>query len=284
MEIPEARRRTTRYERRSPALIAQRVKSLVPNALVPYVEDVYCWYKGIGDRRYTGRPGYAYLPPAALRYQVGSIGAEDFVNIGKACARDLETALGRIGKTFQSFRDILDFGCGCGRTLSWLRDYSPACRFHGIDLNPKAISWCRKHMGFADFVVGNPLPPTSYSDNAFDLVYAISVFTHMDEPYQFAWLRELKRITKPHAVLLISVNGESLMRQLPQEESAKVTITGFHAKPSRSLTKIFPEFYTNTYHTKEYIANKWSTDFKIHDHIPQGMNDHQDLVVLERRG
>jgi len=264
--------------------MCRQLKALIPDPFVPLAEDLYCWYKGLGDRKFMARTGCAVLPPAALRYQVGSINPQDFLSTGQTCARDLETALQGLGKTFRDFRHALDFGCGCGRTLAWLRDYSGTCRFDGTDLNAKAIAWCRTTLPFAAFTVNSPQPPLDFPDATFDLVYAISVFTHMDESHQFAWLRELKRLVKRQAILLLSVHGEYCWRQLPPEEIAQVEARGFYAKPSRSLTAIFPRFYTNTYHTRDYIADRWSSYFTLRAYLPRGMNHHQDLVVLENPG
>jgi len=44
------------------------------------------------------------------------------------------------------------------------------------------------------------MPPMSYEDNMFDFVYSISIFTHLPEDMQFAWLQELQRITKPGGI------------------------------------------------------------------------------------
>ena len=51
----------------------------------------------------------------------------------------------------------------------------------------------------------NPLhPPLVYPGEAFDLVYAFSVFTHLPESIQFSWMRELSRVLKAGGYLAIS--------------------------------------------------------------------------------
>ncbi len=40
---------------------------------------------------------------------------------------------------------VLEFGCGCGRTIIWLmRDY-PDVDFNGTDVDSEAIEWYRTH-------------------------------------------------------------------------------------------------------------------------------------------
>ena len=61
------------------------------------------------------------------------------------------------------------------------------------------------------FEANNALPPLLFPDCAFDLVFAISVFTHLDEQYQLAWLAELRRVAQPGAILFSppTVNGRN---------------------------------------------------------------------------
>lgn len=220
------------------------------------------------------------LPPAALRSQVGSAEIEDFLQTGQRCAQDLEAALRAAGKDFSSFTRILDFGCGCGRTIAWLRPHAPAARLHGTDLHEKAIAWCRDHLTFAAFTVNAPRPPLDYPAQTFDLVYAISVFTHLDEEAQFAWLGELRRVIRPQGIALLSVHGRYDWERLPGGHIATVTQAGIYCEPSRSLCPLYREHCHSTYHTKEYILDRWSAYFTILEYRPRGINNHQDLVVL----
>ena len=56
------------------------------------------------------------LPPARLRFRVSeSLSVPQFLQVGERCAMLVEAAadLNQVDR-------ILDFGCGCGRTLRWL--------------------------------------------------------------------------------------------------------------------------------------------------------------------
>ena len=100
---------------------------------------------------------------------------------------------------------ILDFGCGAGRVIRYWHGL-PAAPY-GTDYNPDLIAWCEQHLPFAKFLVNGPGPPLEYPSDFFGLIYALSVFTHLDEAGQIAWIRELRRIAKPGGYILITTHG-----------------------------------------------------------------------------
>jgi SAM-dependent methyltransferase len=212
---------------------------------------------------------WSHLPPAELRYRVGgSPDAEEFVTIGKTCANDVQAAVQKVGRELASFNRILDFGCGCGRTLVHMKTLAPAAQFDGADIDANAIAWCKRNLDFANFTLSKETPPIDYGPDTFDFIYVISVFTHLDEDYQFRWLEELRRIAKPGALLVLTVNGSKNGQ-------------GFFFERSYE-EGLFPAWYQNTYHSKEYVYENFGKYFDVLAHLPRSMNAHQDVVVLRK--
>jgi SAM-dependent methyltransferase len=211
-----------------------------------------------------------HLPPAEMRYRVGaSPDAEEFITIGKTCAADIQSAVLKVGRELGSFTRMLDFGCGCGRTLVHMRNLAPTAQIDGVDIDAQAIEWCKQNLNFASFSVGKETPPTGYAAETFDFIYVISVFTHLDEDYQFRWLGELQRIAKPGALLVFTVNGikdgdKDFVFERSYEEG------------------LFPAWYQNTYHSKGYVRENFGKYFEVLGYFPQSMNAHQDVVVLQK--
>ncbi len=114
---------------------------------------------------------------------------------------------------------ILDFGCASGRFLRHADAFGPAgLECWGCDLAPANIAWLHRHLparihGFANTMV----PHLPFPDNSFELVTAYSVFTHIDALEQ-AWLLELKRVTKPGGILLLTVHNEATWRTIHSED------------------------------------------------------------------
>src|ERR1700680_880714 len=82
------------------------------------------------------------LPPQALRKRVH--GDEDpftFARIGRIVSCDL---IGAINSTFHlgARSHVLDFGCGCGRVMSYFHKLCDDSIFVGTDVDQEAILWC----------------------------------------------------------------------------------------------------------------------------------------------
>ncbi len=104
---------------------------------------------------------------------------------------------------------VLDFGCGAGRVLRQFEREAGSGEFWGCDLYEPTISWLEENLTppFRFYVSeGRPLP---HPDEYFDLVYAISVFTHITDDWA-AWMLDLHRILKPSGFLLATFIGPRL--------------------------------------------------------------------------
>lgn len=243
---------------------------------------VYCRLVGLADPWCVRRAGIPHVPPAFLRERVSrSPRLGSFLLLGRQCARNLEGALAGIGRPLPGFGDVLDFGCGCGRTLLCLGD-RPGCRLYGTDIDAQAIAWCRVHLGFARFTVNAPLPPLDYPATSFDLVYALSVFTHLDEERQLRWQAELRRVLRPGGVLALSVLGRRAREDLPPEDRARIERAGFACLVTDERGGPFPEWNQNAYHTPAYVRDRCATGFRMRAYLPEGLNSRQDLVLREK--
>lgn len=183
-----------------------------------------------------------------------------------------------MGTDLARLERVLDFGCGCGRTLRWLADRYPKTRFHGVDVDADAIEWCDLNIKGSVFIHTTPEPPLPYAYGYFDVVYCFSVFTHLDERMQDAWLVELKRVLKPGGILILTIHGERTAMMLDERGAEAFKRTGFVHQRSRKLRGIVPEWYNTTWHSQGYIVSRLQSLFTDvrYTVVPDGR---QDLVV-----
>lgn len=267
----------------------KKMKPHLPLPVIRVLEFVYyriylkglCLYLDAVERAQCAQKG---VPAASLRYRVnGRPELADFLAQGEACSRDLEKALAGIGRRVDSFAEILDFGCGCGRTLRWFDAGAGATRFSGTDIDAEAIAFCRTGLPQMHFSVNGALPPLPHPDGRFDLIYSISVLTHLDEQYQFRWLEELRRIAAPGGIVMLSLHGRHCWGNLPAELVSRIEGSGFLFSAENVWKGIFPEWYQTAFHTEAYVRDRFSRYFEVLDYLPRGVSDYQDLVILQKR-
>ena len=224
------------------------------------------------------------LPPKRLMFNVAMTrDASEFLKVGERCAGELKAAAAASGLPMTSARRILDWGCGPCRTLRWLIADNDQTDFFGCDVDMRAIDWCLKNARqLAEFRVTPAKPPLPYADNFFDIIYGVSVFTHINANYQALWLAELRRIMKPGALLMLSLMGSSIGEKLPEPERSQFMRNGFHFVPSRVWKGIHSEWYADAFQSEQYVRDEFSKYLTIVAYHQYGMNGHQDLVVLRK--
>lgn len=223
------------------------------------------------------------IPPSRLRERVHGPGdAASFQLVGLFAALDLYRAVRETPIPFGEGR-VLDFGCGCGRVARCVRVLSEDLDLIGSDIDPEAIAWGHNNLATIGRFIMNPhLPPLPFPDRSFDLVYSVSVFTHLPEDMQFAWLAELARVSRPGGYQVHSIHGEELADRLSEANRRRLRQKGF-AYVTGSGTHGLPAFYQTAFHTDDYIRSRWSAHFDVVSIHSRGMAGDQNLVVLRRR-
>ncbi len=119
---------------------------------------------------------------------------------------------------------VLDFGCGAGRVLQQFQAEaeSGGGELWGCDLYEPTIAWLEENLSPLYRFYVSDRRPMPHPDEYFDLIYAISVFTHITDEWA-DWLLELRRILKPGGLLLATFIGprsweRSLHREVAEDE------------------------------------------------------------------
>lgn len=106
---------------------------------------------------------------------------------------------------------ILDFGCSVGRVLRHFEEerVNKGWKLNGIDVQALCIEWLRLHFPEEYCVTtGTVMPHLPYEDNSLDVIYGISVFTHIKYLWDM-WLLELRRVLKPGGLLIQTIHTEN---------------------------------------------------------------------------
>jgi SAM-dependent methyltransferase len=102
---------------------------------------------------------------------------------------------------------VLDFGSGAGRTLRHFLAEAERGEIWGADIDEPSIRWLDENLSPPLHAWRTEmLPPLGLEHGTFDLIWAISVFTHLTDS-STAWLLELHRLLKPGGILIATYMG-----------------------------------------------------------------------------
>lgn len=221
------------------------------------------------------------IPPLRLITLVsGTPDIEWFLSGGKLAVQSIVEIVKKNRLDVGLFSNILDFGCGCGRVI---RHWEPSnfMQLFGVDYNDKLIEWCQQNIPFARFSPNNLTPPLNFDSAQFDLIYALSVFTHLPEDVQLLWIKEMARILRTGGYLILSTHGDRYLDQLDAKEKASFAEGELVVR----VSEIQGSNSYGAYHPEQYIRKIFGSDFEIMDRIKEGAkgNPYQDLYLMRKR-
>ncbi len=269
-----------------PRLLVRRAAARL--GILPSVFGAYRWVREFTPARLIAnnrarsreRSSGVPIPPARLRYLATTTREiSAFLESGRASAQSLRDALDRVGTPFESMRDVLDFGCGCGRVLRhWER--SGRARIHGCDYNPLCVDWISTRLPWVSASVNGLRPPLPYADGSFDFVYALSVFTHLPLDLQEAWMAELHRVLRAGGILAMTTMGEAYTHRLSDAERKRFhdgeIIVRDSSLAGTNLCAVF--------HPEQYVRRNPGRGFEVVDYRASCAPPYvaQDLYLLRR--
>ena len=143
------------------------------------------------------------VPPEQLWDGLGA-NLIEYLSVGKEHADNMRQALAR--QSVEMPDTILDFGCGAGRMIRWLKPEAERGIVWGCDITAEYIHWLQRNLRPPfRFFTSTTLPTLPFPDGYFGLVYAGSVLTHIADLAE-AWLLELRRIIRPGGVAYLTVH------------------------------------------------------------------------------
>ena len=157
------------------------------------------------------------LPPDYLIYESFQINYQKYYTEGSDTAKWLTDHF----KKHIDLKDkrILDWGCGPGRIIRHLPNViGNGCEYLGTDYNKKSIDWCSKNLTNIQFNCNSLNAQLPYYDNYIDVIFGISIFTHLSEQLHYDWYDELYRVLKPNGIMLVTTQGDNFKVKLTDSE------------------------------------------------------------------
>lgn len=218
------------------------------------------------------------LPPGEMRLlSAGTAEPERFVASGRAGLDWLRTTLARHEVSMDDGTDILEFGCGAGRYLRHLSRHAGSVV--AVDYNPYLLAWTKANLRFARFAVCGPRPPLPEPDDLFDIVYAVDVFSHLDESAQVPWFDELARVLRPGGSMVITLHGASKTSNL----STALRRTFGEGRLAVLRPPLSGTNGCAAYHPRAYVERVFGQRLTLLEHTEEAAQElRQDVAVFRK--
>ncbi|MDP1820585.1 MAG: class I SAM-dependent methyltransferase [Acidimicrobiales bacterium] len=182
----------------------------------------------------------------------------------------------------------LELGCGYGRLMRQLVQRVPSERVVGADIDAQGVRFCEAELGVTGIVCDRP--PDELELPTADVLFAVSVISHLDADLVDAVLRLVVRTVAPGGIAVLSTHGPSTLAHLEgygpswpalhDELAADLACQGWAHRTYTGLGRA----YGLTWHDPEFLLARIRTlagdalaDVEVHR---RGLEAHQDLYVL----
>jgi len=241
----------------------------------------------LGARTVPGIPGRCHYndfmldssAPADVRgyYQ----GAIKFVDI-------LQRALQSVGRDWASVEKCLEIGCGYGRIIRVLSERLPAERIYVCDVIGEGAAFTGEEFGVKVFPLAEQAREKDWG--SFDLIYLLSVYTHMKDSDVAGNLKAVARLLKPGGVLVLTTQGPVSARDADRyghfwldkaELNRELKAEGYYyAKYPYYLEDYGVAWFTEA--RMRELAEHPDRGLRFVSYAPAGLDGHQDVFVYQK--
>lgn len=212
------------------------------------------------------------LPPYVIAYDAfAGFDPYHYINQGKKHASFVSSLIEKYkGKNVKS---IYEWGCGPMRVLRHLPIFFDIKKtsFFGSDFNYKSVSWAKKNFKDINVSLNSLSPPLPYNNESFDVVYCISVFTHLSENVSKQYISDIYRILKKDGIFISTFHGNMNSKVLTKKElydfeKGYFVERGSVVEGSRIYASYHPDLFIrknfSQFRILEKIESKTQSDFE----------------------
>jgi SAM-dependent methyltransferase len=174
----------------------------------------------------------------------------EYLSDGWRTLGELMLALESVDRSLWKCRSLLEFAAGFGRFTRHLTKVMPG-RLTCSDVMPGSVDFLCEQFGVAGFYSASN-PEALEIPDRYDLVFVLSLFTHLPPHRWSAWLRKLFSAVTPGGALLVSVHNEARARELGVSFDAQ----GTHYIASSESPLLDSDSYGTTFTTRRFVERE----------------------------
>jgi SAM-dependent methyltransferase len=200
----------------------------------------------------------------------------EYLSDGWRTMSELMVLLEAVERPLLKTGNVLEFAAGYGRFTRHLAQVLPG-RVTCTDVMPCSVDFLREQFGVAGFQSSHD-PAMVTAPARYDLVFVLSMFTHLPIRMWAPWLSVLGRMLNPGGLLVFSVHNEDFAK----EQGVTFDAAGTHFISSSESPSIDGETYGTTFTTKKFVEDSVNNVFgsKPFHYRAQGFWHGQDGVVV----
>jgi len=210
-----------------------------------------------------------------------------YLHAGRQARALVSDALASTGRAPADVAACLDFGCGYGRVLRHMVQELDPTRVWVSDVDRAAVSFCVSEFGV------RPFSASEDDLETFELIYAISVLTHLAADDGRRVLDLFARRLRPGGAVMFTTHGRASLARIdsygawcgPQADAIQREVggAGFSYRP-------YPHHKSDAYglawHDPSYVEAEMAgiagVSMQLVEHWAGALEDHQDVFVFRR--
>lgn len=169
--------------------------------------------------------------------------AENYLTAGLSASGCIQESLRSVGKRISNGA-ILDFPCGYGRVLRFLRKMFPDSEITGGELETAALDFCEREFSIRPFPSKGDFKSLSLP-RKFDLIWCGSLLTHVDERVAGDVLGFFHRHLAPGGMCIFTTHGKRVADLMERKELT-------FGLTDEGQTTILRDYRTNGYGYADY--------------------------------
>jgi cyclopropane fatty-acyl-phospholipid synthase-like methyltransferase len=174
--------------------------------------------------------------------------------------------------------DLLEFASGFGCVSRHFKAAIPEARITCSDIHDEAMRFIADEMGL-ECIVSSPIPENVNWGRKFDVVFALSFFSHMPKTTWSRWLKTLCEWTKPEGFMIFTTHGLVSNQYL---NGLVYDSDGFWFCPVSEQKDIPTEDYGQTSTTPHFVFNMIESigNVRLRYFREAAWWAHQDLYII----
>jgi SAM-dependent methyltransferase len=147
---------------------------------------------------------------------------------------------------------VLEFASGYGMVTRHMAELSIHARLVACDIHPQAVSFVRDRI-HVEAIGSHPVPEDLHFPDGYDVVFALSFFSHIPDSTFRRWLAALFGAVNPGGILVFTTHG---LLSMPLMGNIALNAGGFWFRPSSEQADLDPADYGSTVSSPAYVMNQ----------------------------